>query len=287
MKPPPFDYHDPNTLDDALALLAQHGDDCKVIAGGQSLVPMMNLRVVRPDVLVDINGLPDLDYIRVDGGQVRIGALTRHATLMESNEIAEACPLMAEAYQLVAHGPIRNRGTLAGNLCHADPASEMPAVALATEAEITLRSTRGERTVAAADFFTGALETVVAADELVVEVCVPVAPAGQGWSFQEVSGRKGDFAYVAVGATLLVEGGACQDARIVCAGVGDHAFRAREAEAALTGQAPDDAQFVAAAEIASNAVEPNVDYHADAAYRRDLVKALTRRVLAQAASRCG
>ena len=221
MKPPPFDYCCPETLEEALALLAEHGDEAKVIAGGQSLVPMLNLRALHPGVLIDINRLPGLDYIGLEEGQLRIGALARHKAVLGSAAVAEASPLMAEAYPYVSHGPIRNRGTLCGNLCHNDPASEMPAVTLASDAEMVLQSTGGTRTVGAADFFTGTLCTAAEANELLVEVRVPQAPAGQGAGFHEVSPRKGDFAYVAVGATLQVADGACTGARIVCAGVGD------------------------------------------------------------------
>jgi len=285
MKPPPFDYCCPETLDEALALLAEHGEDAKVIAGGQSLVPMLNLRALHPGVLIDINRLPGLDYISLEDGQLRIGALARHKAVLESATVGQASPLMAAAYPYVSHGPIRNRGTLCGNLCHNDPASEMPAVAVACGAEMVLQSTSGSRTVGAEDFFTGTLETAAEANELLVEVRVPQAPAGQGAGFHEVSARKGDFAYVAVGATLQVADGACTGARIACAGVGDGPHRARAAEDALEGAAPGDDAFRAAAAAAADGIDPGEDFHADADYRRDLVRSLTRRALADAASR--
>ena len=286
MKPPPFDYCCPETLDEALAVLAEHGEDAKVIAGGQSLVPMLNLRALHPGVLIDINRLPGLDYIILEDGQLRIGALARHKAVLESATVGEASPLMATAYPYVSHGPIRNRGTLCGNLCHNDPASEMPAVAVACGAEMVLQSTSGSRTVAAEDFFTGTLETAAEANELLVEVRVPRAPAGQGAGFHEVSARKGDFAYVAVGATLQVADGACTGARIACAGVGDGPHRARAAEDALEGAAPGEDAFRASAAAAADGIDPGEDFHADADYRRDLVRSLTRRALADAASRC-
>ena len=166
MKPPPFDYCCPDTLDEALALLAEHGEEAKVIAGGQSLVPMLNLRALHPGVLIDINRLPGLDRISLEDGQLRVGALARHKAVLESAAVKEASPLMALAYPYVSHGPIRNRGTLCGNLCHNDPASEMPAVALASDAEMVLQSTGGLRTVAAEDFFTGTLSTAAEANEI-------------------------------------------------------------------------------------------------------------------------
>ena len=285
MKPPPFDYCCPETLEEALALLAEHGEDAKVIAGGQSLVPMLNLRALHPGVLIDINRLPGLDYISLGDGQLRIGALARHKAVLESAAVGQASPLMAAAYPYVSHGPIRNRGTLCGNLCHNDPASEMPAVAVACGAEMVLQSASGTRSVAAEDFFTGALETAAEANEMLVEVRVPQAPAGQGAGFHEVSARKGDFAYVAVGATVELDGGACSAVRIACAGVGDGPHRARAAEGALTGAAPGDDAFRAAAAAAAESIDPSEDFHADADYRRDLVRSLTRRALADAASR--
>ena len=286
MKPPPFDYRCPESLDEALALLAEHGEAAKVLAGGQSLVPMLNLRALHPALLIDINRLPGLDHVRIEDGELRIGALARHRAVLNSAAVREASPLMAAAYPYVSHGPIRNRGTLCGNLCHNDPASEMPAVALASDAAMVLRSASGTRTVGADDFFTGVLSTAAEADELLVEVRVPQAPAGQGAAFHEVSPRKGDFAYVAVGATLALDGGACSGARIVCAGVGDGPYRARAAEDGLAGAAPGEDAFRRAAEAAADGIDPAEDFHADADYRRDLVRSLTRRALADAASRC-
>ena len=286
MKPPPFDYRCPETLEEALALLAEHGEEAKVLAGGQSLVPMLNLRALHPAILIDINRLPGLDYVRVKDGALEIGALARHKAVLAAAAVREASPLMAAAYPHVSHGPIRNRGTLCGNLCHNDPASEMPAVALASDAAMVLHSSAGTRTVGAEDFFTGALSTAARADELLVEVRIPCAAAGQGAGFHEVSPRKGDFAYVAVAALIALKGGACASARIVCAGVGDGPHRARAAEDALTGATPADDAFRRAAEAVAEDIDPAEDFHADADYRRDLVRSLTRRALADAASRC-
>jgi len=247
---------------------------------------MLNLRALHPGVLIDINRISGLDYVTLENGQLRVGALARHKAVLESAAVQDASPLMALAYPYVSHGPIRNRGTLCGNLCHNDPASEMPAAALASGAEMVLQSAGGTRTVAAADFFTGTLSTAAEDNEILVEVRVPRAPAGQGAGFHEVSPRKGDFAYVAVGATLQVADGACTGARIVCAGVGDGPHRARAAEDALAGAAPGDDAFRQAAAAAADSIDPNEDFHADADYRRDLVRSLTRRALADAASRC-
>jgi len=287
MKPPPFAYLRCTTIDEALGALAAHGEDCKVLAGGQSLVPLMNLRMTAPERLVDINRLTMLDYIHLEDEALCLGALTRHSTLRDSSLVAEHCPLMRSAYQYVAHKPVRNRGTIGGNLSHAYPASEMPAVVLAAAATMLVRSTTGERTIAAEDFFVGMMETALEPDELLVEIRVPVRPPDQGWSFLEVSPRKGDFALVGVGVTLEIKGGVCAMARIVYCGIGDRARRVPEAEQSLLGSKPDEALFRAAAEIASDLIEPETDYHADAAYRHDLMRTLTRRALVEARGRCG
>lgn len=285
MKPAPFDYARPASVTDALALLAARAADAKILAGGQSLVPMMNLRLARPGFLIDINKLAELDYHRVEGGDLVIGALARHAALRASTVVRTACPLMAEAYQHVAHGPIRTRGTLCGNLCHADPASEMPAVILATGATLVLKSARGERRVPADEFFRGAYETATKADELLVEVRLPVALARQGWGFHEVSVRKGDFAMAGVAATLGRAGDKITSAAIAICGVGDRAKRLRTVEATLNGAAIGKATFTRAGEAAAMAVDPQSDVHADAAYRRDLVRTLVARALSDAAER--
>src|SRR3984893_12855330 len=186
MKPAPFGYERPATLNAALNLLKNDGGKSKVIAGGQSLVPMMNFRVVRPDRLIDINRISEMDYHRIEGSDLVIGALCRHAALKESDLVKQACPMMQAAYEWVAHGPVRNRGTLCGNLCHADPASEMPAVVLAAHAVMGLRSTETKRSVPAGQFFVGQYETATADNEILVEVRIPVARKNQGWGFYEV-----------------------------------------------------------------------------------------------------
>lgn len=282
MKPAPFEYVRPATLDDALGLLARHAGDARVIAGGQSLVAMMNLRIARPELVIDINGLEALDYHRIDGALLRIGALARHSTLAASALVREAAPLMAEAYPHVAHVTVRNRGTLAGNLCHADPASEMPAVLLALDGTLTLRSVRGTRVVAAADFFLGPYMTAAAPDELLVEVGIPVRRAGHG--FEEVSIRQGDFALTLVASTLTLAGGRIASASLAYAGVGAHALRLPAVEQSLLGEAPTDGLFARAGAAAAQAIEPGSDQHADADYRRDLIRTLTPRALRRAAA---
>ena len=286
MKPAPFDYERPATLAAVLQLLAGGDRDTKIIAGGQSLVPMMNFRMVRPDRLVDINRLSELDYHKIDGAELAIGALCRHATLAQSDLVKQTCPLMHAAYEWVAHGPVRNRGTLCGNLCHADPASEMPAIVQAVNAVMVLRSSKGERRVPAGEFFVGIYETAARADEMLVEVRIPKAPKGQGWGFHEVSERKGDFAIVAAGATMQLSAGNVAAASIVLAGVGSHAVRLGAVERGLVGKKPDDAALASAAEAAAAAISPTSDIHGPAEYRRDLARALVRRSLSDARGRC-
>ena len=286
MKPPAFEYVRATSLADALQVLGRHGGDAKVLAGGQSLVPMLNLRVVRPAVLVDINRVPDLDYVRVDGKELAIGALARHSALHDSEVVARHCPLMTEAYRHVAHKPIRNRGTIGGNISHADPASEMPAVLAATNAVVVAKSAKEERRIAAKDFFVGPMQTALRPGELVTEIRIPLAPPGQGWAFEEEANRKGDFAMAAIAATVTLAGGACSQAALAVAGMGDRASRLADAEGVLTGKPLDDAQIAKAAALARSSVRPDASYHADAEFKRDLVATLVERALKSARSRC-
>lgn len=287
MKPPAFAYERPTSVEAAVAALARHGEDAKVLAGGQSLIAMLNLRLVAPKTVIDANRLAELDYIRIEGGELAIGALARHNTVLHSNVVAEHCPLIVDAYRFVSHHAVRNRGTIGGNLCHADPASELPVVAVLLDATMALRSSSGERRVSASDFFKGPFETAARADELLIEVRFPAQPKGQGYAFDEVSQRQGDFAIVAAGCTLSVENGVCRAVRLGYGGVGPHALRVPEAEAALAGEPATEENFAKAAQTAATHVRPTNDVHADEAYRRDLVRALTARVLATALARCG
>lgn len=283
MKPAAFVYERPSSVAAALDLLAQDDEGTKIIAGGQSLVALMNLRLARPDRLIDINRLPDLDYIRREGDEIVIGALARHADVKASALVAQGCPLMHIAYEWVAHGAVRNRGTLCGNLCHADPASEMPAVTLAVDATMVLRSRRGERRVAAADFFQGLYTTAARGDEMLVEVRLPVAPAGQKAGFAEVSMRKGDFAWALAAVLLTVSNGRITQVAIACAGVSDRARRLPSVEQTITGKPADSATFARAGELARDAVSPFDDAATPAEYRKDLVRTLVERALAGAA----
>ena len=285
MKPAPFDYVRPDTLEQAIGLLAQEGVDARVLAGGQSLVPMMNLRLAQPGLLIDVNRIAGHDYIRREGDELHVGFLARHEEVRQSPLVRATCPLMADAYEHVAHGPIRNRGTLCGNLCHADPASEMPAVMLAAEATMELRGRRGVRLVPAADFFRGPYQTAAHPDEMLVRVRIPVAAVGQGWGFHEVSTRKGDFAFCCVAALLTVRDDRVTSAAIAAAGVGTRAIRLATIERLLIGRRADAESFAAAGIAASQAITPTEDAQASSEYRRDLLDVLTRRALADAASR--
>jgi CO/xanthine dehydrogenase FAD-binding subunit len=286
MKPAVFDYIRPGSLPEALAVLAQHGAAAKILAGGQSLVPMMNLRVVKPALVIDINRIPGLGEIRVDGVELVIGALARHAALLASELVKTHCPLMAEAYPWVAHGPIRNRGTLGGNISHADPASEMPAVLAACDAKIIARSAQATRTIPATEFFVAPLTTALAAGEMLTEIRIPSAPAGQGWSWQEEAVRKGDFAMAAVGVTLTLAGARCSEARVAIAGMERAGVRLAQVETQLAGIALDAARIESAAKLAAQLVQPGDSYHADARYKRELVEVLTARALTAALGRC-
>lgn len=279
MKPAPFRYARPDTLDDALSLLSAGDQDVKILAGGQSLVPMLNLRLLRPTVLVDLNGLPGLDRIvpHPEGG-IGIGALVRHARLVQDSLVRERAPVLAEAARHVGHAAIRHRGTLGGSLAHADPAAELPAALLALDAQMILRGPKGARSVAAAAFFQGLLTTAIAPDEILTEVRVP-AP-GRGWGFAEVARRSGDFALAGVVAVLDRPAGStgpCASARIVGFGVSDRPMRFPEAERILVTAHPDPALAGAAA-----ACDPPSDVHASATYRRHLAAVLAEEAVRQA-----
>ena len=286
MKPAPFDYFTPATLDEALALLAEHGADAKPLAGGQSLIPAMNFRLARPAVLVDLNRISELAYVRAESG-VAIGAMTRQRVVERSDVVARAAPLLAEALPSIAHPQIRNRGTVGGSIAHADPSAELPAVMLALEARFQARSATGERSIPAADFFQGMLETALAPGELLVEIALPPLPARTGTAFLEVARRHGDYALVGVAAIVTLDArGRCQEARFGLLSVGDWPVLATEAANLLAGQTPSADLLRAAGDAAAtHDIDPPSDIHASAAYRRQLVAVLTRRALARAFER--
>ena len=280
----PFDYVAPATVKEALGLLARHREEAKVLAGGQSLVPLLNYRLARPRVLVDINGLP-LDGIRVEGGQLRLGALTRHAMLEESSQIARLCPVLSEAAGLIGNVRVRTLGTLGGSLAHADPAAELPMVMLALDARLTLEGPKGRRTVPARDFFTGYLTTVLESDELLMEVDVPVLP-GMGYAVEEFARRAGGVAVVAVTALVSLDRrGQVEDARLAFAGMALTPVRLPEAENVLRGHEPTVERLSLAAATAREALTPGSDAFVSAAYRKHLAAVLVKRALARAVDR--
>ena len=284
MKPAAFEYFAPETRPESLALLATH-EDAKPLAGGQSLVPAMNFRLARPAVLVDLNRIADLAGISV-GEALRIGAMTRQAALEQSADVATLAPLVAEAMPHVAHLPIRNRGTIGGNLAHADPASELPAVMVALGARFRLESSRGERWVKAEEFFLGLFATLLEPGELLVEVEIPKPAVRSGQAFIEVARRHGDYALAGAAASMsLNDRGECTGARLVLFGVGEGPWLAARANDLITGDKPDADRIVAAAEAVRSDVDPPSDIHASASYRRHLAGVLARRVLERASSR--
>jgi carbon-monoxide dehydrogenase medium subunit len=285
MKPASFRYHAPKTLAEAVAVLAEVApDDGRVLAGGQSLVPIMAFRLAKPTHLVDINGIKELSEIKSAGGQLRIGALVRHATFYEPVCEGPLGKLLATVVQKIAHHPIRTRGTFCGSVAHADPASEWCAVTATLDGEMVAQSKRGERVIAAKDYFAGIMTTALEEDELLTEVRLPLLPADTRVGFQEFSRRAGDFALSMAVVTYRIEGGKIADARIGIGGAEPSPRRIAEAEAALNGQAPGADAFQAAGKAAAAAIDPLEDHHTSADYRRDLVLAMTRRALDSAAA---
>ena len=285
MKPPPFAYHDPTSIEEAVDLLRRYGGDAKVLAGGHSLMPLLNFRLSYPAALVDINRITALSYIQHEAGQLRIGALTRQRTLEVSTLVCEHLPLLSEATTLVGHLPIRTRGTLGGSLAHADPAAEYPAVATAMEAELLVQGSKGQRILRPEEFFVSYLTTALAPDEVLVEVRFPTPSPTSGWAFAEFARRHGDFALVGIAALLDSEGERCRRARLATAGVGPTPLRLRAAEQILEQGGLTEQSIEAAAVRAAELVEPDSDLHASAEFRRHLTRVLTRRALRRARAR--
>ncbi len=282
MKPAKFDYHAPASVDEALSLLTRYGGDAKVLAGGQSLVPLLNFRLSRPAALIDLNRIPALAYIRAHDGEVRLGAMTRQRTIEFSPVIAERVPLLTEATRLVGHLPIRSRGTIGGSLAHADPSAEYPAVLVALGGRVVARGPRGERVLGAGELFQTYLTTCLAADEILVEVRLPAMPAGAGYAFEELARRHGDFALVGIAAVITREGARCTMARLATAGAGPVPLRLRAAEEILERDGLGDAAIEMAARRATELVNPDADLHASADYRRHLTGVLTARAINRA-----
>lgn len=284
MKPAKFAYHAPNSLDEALSLLKGYAGEARVLAGGQSLIPMMNFRLASPPALVDLNRMPGLDYIRQEHGMVRIGAMTRQRAIEFSGLVGEQLPLLREAIKLVGHLPTRSRGTIGGSLAHADPAAELPMMLQVLEGEVVARGPDGERVIKAADFFRSILTTALAPEEILIEVRLPAMPANAGYAVEEFARRHGDFAIAAVAAVILRQGDRCVKARLATAGTGPVPLRLRAAEAILESKGLGEAAVEEAAAAAASSVEPMTDQNGSAEFRRHLTRALAGRAVRRAAA---
>jgi CO/xanthine dehydrogenase FAD-binding subunit len=286
MKPPPFEYHDPRTIAETVTVLQQYGDDAKVLAGGQSLMPLLNFRLARPAAVVDINGVKELDYLRQEDGWLTIGALVRQRTAELSELVTGSCPLLAEALPFIGHFQIRNRGTIAGSLAHADPAAELGAVALALGAEIRIGGPGGNRIVPAQQFFVSYLTTALAPDELLVEVRFPTARPRTGYAFAEFARRHGDFALVGVAVVIEQDQARrCSDVRLAFTGVGSVPLLFTDEKGRLRSEPlTPEAMSGFAKEVAAS-LEPESDIHASGEYRCELARVLAERALSAAAAR--
>jgi carbon-monoxide dehydrogenase medium subunit len=284
MKLPPFDYACPTTLPEAIQLLASN-DDAKAIAGGQSLVPMLAFRLSQPSLLVDLRKLADLRGIRISDAGVTLGAMVRWRDIEDDERLETAHPLLKAAIAHVAHYQIRNRGTVGGSIAHADPAAEMPGIAMTCDAEIAVVGKSGAHVIQAADFFQGALTTALTTDEIIVEIRLPAWPAGRRWGFQEFARRRGDFAMAAAAVFYdQDERGKARNAHVGVIGVGDRPLRLAAVEDVLNGESIDEATIAKADAATSSAVDPQDDIHASAAYRRSLVGTMVERALRSAAA---
>lgn len=287
MKPAPFEYHVPDSLDQALSLISEHADEAKFLAGGQSLVPAMNFRVVQPTVLIDLNRVNELSFIREEGGTIRIGAMARERHLEFDPSIAKRTPLLHEAVPFIAHPQIRNRGTIGGSIVNADPAAELPVLMLALNARLKAKNVSGERWIDAKDFFAGMFTTALTPDEILVEIELPFMPPHTGWSFIEVAPRAGDYAMMGVAALVtLDENGKCKSAKLVYLNAGDGPVDATEAARLLEGETLNDKLIETAAMHASEKeINPYGNMHASVDFQRHLANVLTKNTLKQAIQR--
>lgn len=282
MKPAPFEYHRPREISEALTLLREIGDDGKILAGGQSLMPMMNFRLAQPAHLIDINFIDGLDYIGSENGALKIGCLARQSQVLVNPLIHQRCPLLTAALTHVGYEQTRNRGTVCGSLAHADPAAELPAALLALDGSLTVARTGGKREIAAREFFQSYLSTAMGGDEMVLQVSIPEQPTKSGSSFIEFARRFGDFAVVGVAALLVLENDRIADARIALSGVVDKPWRERSLEEVLIGENASPELLRQVSKQISENIEPSSDIHASAAYRRSLAEVLTWRALNEA-----
>jgi len=289
MKPAPFEYHAPKSIDEALEIKAEHGEDAKILAGGQSLVPAMNFRVVQPSVLIDLNRISDMSYIREDRNVIRVGAMSRERHLEFDTSIEKHTPLLHEAVPFIAHPQIRNRGTIGGSIVNADPAAELPVLMTALNARLKAKNLTAERWLNAKDFFAGMFTTALTPDEILVEIELPFMPPNTGWAFTEVAPRSGDYALMGVAAIVALDkNGKCKSAKLVYLNAGDGPVDAVETAKALEGQTLNDKSFEDAASHASeNEITPFGNIHASPEFQKHLAKTLTKRVLTIATQRAG
>jgi carbon-monoxide dehydrogenase medium subunit len=285
MKPPPFDYYAPAALDEALALLERHGDEAKILAGGQSLIPMMNMRLASPGVLVDINRITELTGIRAENGTVVIGALTRHRAVERSDELAGVLPVLPEAVSHIGHVTIRNRGSVGGSLVHCDPAAEISTVGLALDMSVVAASPAGTRTIAISDLLRGPFSTSIRDNEILTEIRIPEPAPGTGAAFVELARTHGNFAVASACAVLTIADGVITDAAVSLGGVAATPVRSGDAGKLLIGLPPSDELFRHAADAIDSAINPATDVQATAEYRRQVAKVLVRRALEQATTR--
>ena len=287
MKPATFQYLVPDRLSEAVQFLSENSPDALVLAGGQSLVPMMNFRLATPAVLVDINRIAELDCIEEAEHHITIGAMTRERTIENSELIRSTAPLLCDATSHIGHLPIRSRGTIGGSIANADPAAEYPAVIVALDARLITRSVRGEREINAQEFFDGALSNALEPDEILTQIILPKAPPGSGTAFMEIARRQGDFALAGVAAQITLDDRAVTDIRLAACGVGPWPVRLRTAESVIQKGGLSAQTLDAAGDAASGEVEPTTDVHATAEYRRKLVGVMTKRAIANALQRIG
>ena len=287
MKPATFDYHAPRSIDEALGLLADYGSDAKLLAGGQSLVPTMNFRLAQPAVLVDLNGIDELFFVREDESGLRCGAMTRQCTVEQSPLVRRIGPLLHETIPHIAHAQIRNRGTIGGSLAHADPAAELPAVALALDARMFVRGVTDARWITARDFYVGLFATAMEPEEMLIEVAFPALPPRSGWAFDEVARQHGNYALCGAAAVVaLTDEGAVESAKLVFLSVGEGPVEATQATTLLVGESPTPAAIRAASEAAATQdIDPVGDIHAGPEFRRHLARVIADRVLTRAIGR--
>jgi carbon-monoxide dehydrogenase medium subunit len=290
MKPAPFQYYAPTTVEEVLTLLNEHGYEAKVLAGGQSLVPTMNFRLAQPAVIIDLNRISELSYVETETpGELRLGAMVRQREAERNSLFSGRAPLVYETMPYIAHPQIRNRGTFGGSIAHADPAAELPVVMSALGARFKVRRLNDQRWVSVDEFYLGMFTTALEAEELLVEIAIPPLQPRSGWAFREIARRHGDYALVGLAAVVTLDSSTrCQDARIVFLSVGDGPVQAPEAVKVLVGEIPSEETIRAAAETAANVdIDPGNDIHASAVYRRHLAKVLTAQALTQAFERAG